>query len=285
MPELRRLRTFVAVAEELNFTRAAERLHLAQQAVSKSVRQLERELGVELLERTTREVRLTAAGAVLLERGRTALAAADAAFAAARDVGRGLSGTIRVGASPAVGDAVLERVVAVLRDGAPDVAVSLLEVRPGDVERRLRDRDLDVVIARTARVGPDVESAALRPSPALVAVPAGHRLADAGTIDLARLDGERLLAWSPAGTPYTDLLVARLAAAGARVEPVESRVTGGQSLTELAPTGAVAIVPEGWPARDGTVLLGVRDDLTLPLVALWATGMEPPAVRRLRAAL
>ena len=116
-------------------------------------------------------------------------------------------------------------------------------------------------------------------------MPAGHRLADAGTIDLARLDGERLLAWSPAGTPYTDLLVARLAAAGARVEPVESRVTGGQSLTEPAPTGAVAIVPEGWPARDGTVLLGVRDDLTLPLVALWATGMEPPAVRRLRAAL
>ena len=63
MPELRQLRAFVAVAQELNFTRAAERLHLGQQAVSKSVRQLERELGVTLLERTTREVRLTAAGA------------------------------------------------------------------------------------------------------------------------------------------------------------------------------------------------------------------------------
>lgn len=62
MPELRQPRTFVAVAEERNFTRAAERLHLAQQAVSKSVRQLERELGVELLERTTREVRLTPPG-------------------------------------------------------------------------------------------------------------------------------------------------------------------------------------------------------------------------------
>ena len=62
MPELRQLRAFVAVAEELNFTRAAERLHLGQQAVSKSVGQLERELGVALLERTTREVRLTPAG-------------------------------------------------------------------------------------------------------------------------------------------------------------------------------------------------------------------------------
>lgn len=80
MPELRQLRAFVAVAEELNFTRAAERLFLGQQAVSKSIRQLERELGVVLLERTTHEVRLTAAGAELLRDGRGALKAADTAF-------------------------------------------------------------------------------------------------------------------------------------------------------------------------------------------------------------
>jgi DNA-binding transcriptional LysR family regulator len=72
--ELRQLRTFVAVAEQLNVTRAAERLHMGQQAVSKSVRALEREFGVELLERTTREVRLTDAGAALLADGRRALA-------------------------------------------------------------------------------------------------------------------------------------------------------------------------------------------------------------------
>ena len=285
MPELRQLRAFVAVAEELNFTRAAERLHLAQQAVSKSVRGLEAELGVELLERTTRAVRLTAAGAALLEQGRAALVAADAAFASARAVGLGFSGTVRVGTSPAVGDAVLARVVAALRDGAPDVAVSLLEVRPGDVERLLRDREVDLVLARTARTGPEVASAALPPTPARVAVPADHPLAGAGTIGLAQLDGAALLTWSPRGTPYTDLLVERLAAAGARVEPVESRVTGGQALVELAAHGAVAVVPEGWPERDGTVLLEIRDDLTLPLVALWPVGPEPPAVRRLRAAL
>src|ERR671911_2509030 len=97
VPDLRQLRAFVAVAEELNFTRAAERLHMAQQAISKSVRQLEAELGVELLERTTREVRLTEAGAALLEAGRDVLRAADAAFARAREVGAGLSGTVRLG--------------------------------------------------------------------------------------------------------------------------------------------------------------------------------------------
>jgi DNA-binding transcriptional LysR family regulator len=92
MAELRQLRVFLAVAEELNFTRAAARLAMAQQAVSKSVAQLERELGVELLERTTREVHLTAAGRALLEDGPEVLAAADRAFARAREVGRGLEG-------------------------------------------------------------------------------------------------------------------------------------------------------------------------------------------------
>src|SRR3954451_2239016 len=101
MPDLRQLRTFVAVAEELNFTRAAERLHLAQQAVSKSVRQLENELGGALLARTTHGVRLTAAGVPVLDSGRDELAASDAAFTRARDAGRGLSGTVRVGLTPA----------------------------------------------------------------------------------------------------------------------------------------------------------------------------------------
>lgn len=86
-------------------------------------------------------------------------------------------------------------------------------------------------------------------------------------------------------TPYTDLLVERLAAAGARVELVEARVTGTGGLMDLAPEGAVAIVPEGWPARDGVELLAVREDLTLPLVVLWPVGAEPAAVRRLRAGL
>lgn len=285
MPDLRQLRAFIAVAEERNFTRAAGRLHLAQQAVSKTVQRLERELGVGLLERTTREVRLTAAGTALLDAGRDALAAADAAFARAQEVGRGLAGTVRVGASPAVGPAVLEEVTAVLRAAAPDVAVSLLEVRPGDVGRLLRDREVDVVIARTSRNAPQIDSAALPPTPAVLAVSADHRLAGERAVDLADLDGERLLTWSPPGTPYTDLLVARLRAAGARVEVVESRVTGSYALTELAERGAVALVPAGWPLRDGTSHVVVRDDVTLPLVLLWPAGAPPVAVRRLRAGL
>src|SRR3954470_2683017 len=163
MPELRQLRTFVAVAEELSFTRAAQRLHLAQQAVSKSVAQLERELGVELLERTTREVRLTGAGAALLKAGRPVLEAADAAFARAREVGGGLSGTVRVGVSPAVGPADRAEVVRVLREGAPDLSVSVLELRPGDMLPALRARDVDLVLTRAGGRDDGADSAALRP--------------------------------------------------------------------------------------------------------------------------
>lgn len=286
VPELRQLRTFVVLAEELSFTRAAERLFVGQQAVSKTVAQLERELGVQLVERTTREVRLTPAGSALLERGRSALAAADGAFEAAREIGRGLQGTIRVGVSPAVGPRDAQEAVAALRDGAPEVSVALLEVRPRDMRRMLRDRELDVVLARTSGSDPDVDSAPLRPTPTTLWVPAGHRLAGAGPIELAELDGERLLTWSPPGTAFTDLLLDRLAAAGARVEPVEARVTGiASALVEVPTLEAVALVPVGAPPHDGVVQVALAQEVTLPLLALWPLGTPSAAVRRIRDAM
>lgn len=287
MPELRQLRAFVAVAEELNFTRAAERLHLGQQAVSKTVAQLERELGVELLERTTREVRLTAAGAVLLREGREALAVADGAFASAVAVGRGLSGVVRVGVSPAVGPRVRDEVVgALLVDGADALQVSLHEIRPREVAPRLRDRDLDVVIARTAPGEPDVDSAALRPTPLVLVAPASHPLGAAEEpVPLTALDGSRLLTFAAVGTPFTDLLLAQCAAAGAVVEPVQGRVTGSSSWTELDRLDAVALMPEDWPGGDGLVRRPLADDVSVPLLVLWAAAAVPPAVERIRAAL
>ena len=99
------------------------------------------------------------------------------------------------------------------------------------------------------------------------------------------LDGEGLLTWSPPGTAYTDVLLATAAAAGARVTPVEAHITGGTSLRELAETGAVALVPRGWPDSAGTVAVELRDEVRLPLVALWRAGAPPPAARRLRAGM
>ena len=282
MPELRHLRAFVMVAEQLSFTRAAERLHLGQQAVSKTVAQLERELGVALLERTTHDVRLTPAGEALLGAGREAVAAADAAFALAQEVGGGLSGRVRVGVTPAVGAGDREELARVLREGAPDLSVSIREVRPGEIGPLLRGRELELVLARSAPADDALDSAPLRPTPVVLCVPAGHRLADAASVRLAQLDGERLLTWSPLGTPYTDLLVTRLAAAGARVESVEARVTGDPTLAELTELGAIALVSAGWPRSAGIAQVAVEDDVTLPLLVLWPIGRASAAVRRTR---
>lgn len=285
MPELRQLRAFVAVAEDLNFTRAAGRLFIAQQAVSRAVAQLERELGVTLLERTTREVRLTAAGEALLSSGRRALAGVDAALAEAQAIGRGLAGTVRVGVTPAVGSRVRSEVARVLRHGAKETSVSLLEIRPDQIGPLLRDRALDLALVRTSPGLPEIDSAALRPTPAVLHVPAGHRLADVEPVRLAELDGERLLCWNPPGTPYTDLLVTRLNVAGARVEPVQARITGGGEPVDLDDREAIALLPEGWPVGDRAVQVPLAEPIDLPLIVVWPAGTPPPAVARLLSAL
>jgi DNA-binding transcriptional LysR family regulator len=285
MPELRHLRVFLVVARERNFTRAAEQLHLAQQAVSKSIAQLERELGVELLERTSRDVRLTSAGEALLADAGAVVSAADAAFARARDHGRGIAGALTVGATAAVGAGVLDRAVGALRREAPALSVAIRDVRPREVAPMLRARQVDVVVARTALAAPGLDVVELPPTPAALAVPAGHRLAGEAAVELAAIDGERLLTWSPEGTPYTDMLVERCSRAGAHVTPVESAVTGGSGLVELAALEAVALVPASSPAVDGVVAVALRGEVTLPLLAVRAVGFLSPAVGRLLEAL
>lgn len=285
MPDLRQLRTFVVVAEELNFTRAAERLFVAQQAVSRSVAGLERELGVTLLNRTTHSVTLTAAGVALLESGRDVIAAAERAFSEAAAVGQGLKGSVSIGVTPAVGALVREEVARALRDGAPELAVDFREVRPREMAQLLRDHKVDVVVARTAPDVVELDSAALRPTPATLLVPADHRLAGSSAVSLAELDGERLLVWSPAGTPYTDLLVSRVGASGARVELVQSPVTGGGEPAAVAETKSVALMPSGWPAGDNAVAVGMSERVDLPLLVIWLAGASTSAVRRLRDAM
>jgi DNA-binding transcriptional LysR family regulator len=286
MPELRHLRVFVAVGEQLSFTRAAERLHLTQQSVSRTVGELERELGVTLLERTTREVRLTPAGVSLLRDGVEALRAADAAFVRAREIGTGALGRVRVGVSPAIGPTDREEIVRALRPPGSDVSVALHEVRPADLRPLLRSHELDVALTRASGVDDDtLHSASLRPTPMVLCTPAGNPLAARATVRLRDLDGARLLVASPPGTAYTDLLVGAISAAGARVETVEARVTGGAAiLIELREPDLVALMPAGTWTSDGIVSVPV-EDFAVPLVLLWPAGRPSAAVERLRLAM
>lgn len=144
--ELRHLRAFVAVAEELNFTRAAGRLHLAQQALSAQIRQLETLVGTPLFVRTTRKVELTGAGRALLERAPALLAGVDEALEAAVLAGRGESGELAVGLLATASLDFTPRLLRTFADELPEVAVSVRNFSFDDPSGGVRGRQADVAL-------------------------------------------------------------------------------------------------------------------------------------------
>lgn len=142
--ELRQMRYFLAVAEELNFTRAAERLHLAQQALSASIRRLEEQLGVALFVRSTRKVELTAAGEVLVEGARTVVEAAAAAVERVHQVAEGRSGRMAIGFSTAAGGvASVREIIRTFSERSPGVDIRTVEHDFGDPSAGLADGSVD----------------------------------------------------------------------------------------------------------------------------------------------
>jgi DNA-binding transcriptional LysR family regulator len=190
--ELRHLRYFVAVAEERNFTRAAERLWLAQPGLSTQIRQLEGDLGVKLLDRHSRGVELTDAGQLFLDRARVALAAADAAGATGRDLKSGSIGRIRLGLSsgPRWGPAseLLQR----FNRERPGIELAVLEAGGGTLWRDLRDARVDAVIAPIGHASADLKTLELESEPWVVLVGTAHPLAAIGPIAAVDLNGERV---------------------------------------------------------------------------------------------
>ena len=214
--ELRQLRHYVVLAEELHFRRAAARLHISQPPLSKQIAALEQELGCQLLERTRRRVALTPAGEAFLRDTRAVLAELDVAVSTARALDAGLAGVLRIGF---VGSALLSIVPAAVHafsDGRPNVEVELSERSTVDALRLLRSGTIDVALVRP----PMEPDAALRTELVLrertiAAVPAGHPLARLRRIPLRRLASEPLVLFPRVQAPgFHDLLIGELAATG-----------------------------------------------------------------------
>ena len=146
--ELRHLRYFVAVAEELSFRRAAEKLHLAQPPLSAQIKDLETELGVRLLERTTRSVQLTPAGRVFLDEARAVLSASVQAERRARDAQHGISGTLRLGVIAPTANAWLAAILRRFRQAFPGVMFSIFDLTSTEQLRRLHENELDAGLLR-----------------------------------------------------------------------------------------------------------------------------------------
>jgi DNA-binding transcriptional LysR family regulator len=190
--ELRHLRYFVAIAEERSFTRAAERLWIAQPGLSTQVRRLEGELGVKLFERHSRGVDLTRAGELLLERARLALAAAEAAATIGHDLEAGVIGSVRLGMA---GGARWGGAVELLQRFAqerPGVELSVLEGYAGALWRDLRDGRLDAVIAPAGHASFDLQRLELGSEAWVVLMGIRHRLAGVGPLVAGDLHGERV---------------------------------------------------------------------------------------------
>ncbi len=214
--ELRQLRYFVAVAEELHFRRAAERLHISQPPLSQQIRGLEEELGLQLLARTRRRVELTAAGEAFLRDARALLGELDGAVANARRIDAGQTGRLRISF---VGSALLSIVpgtVERFRAVRPGVEIELRERSTVDQLRAVRAGVVDVGLVRPPTEDDDsLRVVTVLRERTVAALPAGHVLAGLRRVPLRRLAAEPLVLFPRDQAPgFHDLLIGALAGAG-----------------------------------------------------------------------
>jgi DNA-binding transcriptional LysR family regulator len=245
MPELRHLRYFVAVAEELNFSRAARRLRMAQPPLSVAIRQLEAELGTELFRRSSREVTLTEAGNALLAGARRTLAEAEGAVAAAKRAGAGELGKLRIGFSWSARFETLPMLGQAFRLQRPDVELLTEEMWNARMIPALRDGTIDVAVALCPEVAGELTYAPIRRERVVALLSASHPLAHDEEINLSELaDDEFMLFPRELAPRLYDTLVGFCRQAG--FEPTVGKVSfhSGWELDVLADVAVVAPAPE-----------------------------------------
>ena len=286
---LEQLRGFVAVADELSFRRAAERLRMTQPPLSRQIQKLERQIGVQLLERDSRSVTLTAAGGAFLTEARRLLAMAESAPALARRVSTGSAGLVRIGFTAVAAYGALGDVLAVLGDELPGVDVDLFEMVTRDQVQAVLHGEIDLGLARPPFDEEKISSRPLRREALLVALPAGHRLLDLRrTLDGADLRNAPLIMYSAARARYFyDLVVSLIPVAHENVVHSVSQILTMMWL--VAAGRGIAVVPAS-AARLGIVGVEfaalhtpVRDPVELD--ALWLLESRNPALGKVLRAL
>ena len=207
--ETRRLRTFLVVAQELHFSRAARQLHISQPALSQQVRALERELKVELFVRTSRQVKLTPAGQALLDAAPRALYEFDRAIESAQQAAAGNTGTLVIGSVRTGLAGVLPSVMRAFTAEHPHVRFEVIHMDTALQLRALVDRRIDVGIVRAAAPTESLVIEPLISEPLMLAVPADHPLAALDSIDPALLADEPFVSWPRhLGVEFFDIVIA-----------------------------------------------------------------------------
>ncbi len=180
--ELRHLRYFIAVAEELHFGRAAERIGIEQSPLSRAIRELEEDLGVKLLSRTSRSTRITTAGEAFLSEARRILDEVRAARSLARSVTRALTTRLRIGVSPSIAQPRLARLLSMSRAEEPSTELQVVDRLAREQAQQIRNGTLDIGLSPIPMNTDGLRSEALWRSPLVAVVPAGHTLTKAPCI-------------------------------------------------------------------------------------------------------
>lgn len=279
--ELRQLEHFVAVAEERSFTKAAKRLFLVQSTLSVSIRALERELGGQLLERTTHQVRLTEAGRALLTEARTALAAVEAARDAVTAVHGGVRGTVRIGIMHSLTLVDLAAVLTRYHEERPLVQIVPRMGPGGSVELVAGVLDGSTDLAFAALLGPYPNGLAVRPLASeelLLACPEGHPLTRFERVPLAELDGAKFIDFPPGWGVRAS--VDRLFEQAGLVREVAVEVSDVPTAVELVLAGF------GCAFLSRSLTIGGRSVPLRPVepAPSWEISLVTPTARRISAA-
>ncbi|MDH6622610.1 DNA-binding transcriptional LysR family regulator [Streptomyces sp. LBL] len=271
MIEVRQARYFIAVAEELHFGRAAERLQMSQPPLSQAIRQLERQLDAQLLERSSRSVALTEPGAVFLEHCYTLTAAAERAQVAAAQAQAGYLGTLTVGAVTSAFSEPLPAILGRFRAERPRIELRVRELDTIEGVQGLLSGRLDIAVIRHSGNDERLLSDPLSRDRLVAALPQGHDLAAGDSVDLAALADEPWV-WipRPISPRYHDELVAACRQAGFSPDPRHEANSIHSQLAMIGCGLGVGLVPHtaSGPLMPNVVCLPLREPA--PLVGLAA---------------
>jgi len=274
MFEFSHLQCFVAVAEELNFGRAAARLNMTQPPLSRQIQILEHILDVRLLERTSRSVSLTPAGRVFLTEARRILGLAEGATLTARRVARGEAGSLTLGFTAAAGYTLLPRVVAFCEAQLPGVDLILKEMVTTDQVKALVSNQIDMGFVRLSFDHREFDTLCVQSEPLLAAFPAGHPLATREDLSAEDFDGQSLIMYSPYEARYLyDLVTSIFTLAGVRPDYTQYLSQTHSILAMVSHRIGAAIVPESAQALGmrGVVFrpLKTRTEIAAKLLLCW----------------
>jgi DNA-binding transcriptional LysR family regulator len=280
--DLRRLRYFVAVAEERNFRRAAAQLHVAQPSLSQQIARLERELGVVLFDRSVQPVGLTPAAAELLPRAHRLLSDAEAAGVATRRAGGAPDSQLTVGFVGSAGRAVIPGIVQELRQSHPGVDIRLRDIPVGSVAEAVRTGEVDVGMTRGVERGHGVVSIELQRDRLVVAVPVGHRLERQNEVALGSLTEETFV--RPTSTdelrPWSDFVTDLCEQSGFTPRWSSEEGSSHQAIVGLVASGAgialLSCTSHALP-REGVAAV-LLSGASMPLVAVHRGGDASPLV-------